>query len=132
MTGPRLRTLDMRGLTAIHRELTARYGGSFKEPEEARLQMVLVRSEMMVRDPHWKRRARLAAEYGWRILTIRPFAEGNERMALAAMVTYLEMNGFTWNCGEVEETAMVLRAAAKEMKQDEWEAWVIRNVGKKE
>jgi death on curing protein len=132
MTGPRLRTLDMRGLTAIHRELTARYGGSFKEPEEARLQMVLVRSETMVRDPHWKRRARLAAEYGWRILTIRPFAEGNERMALAAMVTYLEMNGFTWNCGEVEETAMVLRAAAKEMKQDEWEAWVIRNVGKKE
>jgi len=33
---------------------------------------------------------------------------------------------------EVEETAMVLRGSAKEMKQDEWEAWVIRNVGKKE
>ena len=46
------------------------------------------------------------------------------------MVTYLEMNGFTWNGGEVEETAMVLRAAAKEMKEDAWEAWVIRNVGK--
>jgi hypothetical protein len=32
----------------------------------------------------------------------------------AAMVTYLEMNGFTWNFGEVEETAMVQRASAKE------------------
>ena len=42
-----------------------------------------------------------------------------------------EMNGFTWNCGEAEETAMVLRAAAKEMKEDEGEAWVVRNVGKK-
>ena len=72
--------------------------------------------------------ARLAAGYGWRILKNRPFAEGNKRMALAAMVTYLEMNGLTWNCGEVEETAMVLRAAAKEMKEDEWEAWVVRNV----
>jgi len=41
------------------------------------------------------------------------------------------MNGFTWNCGEAEETAMVLRAAAKEMKEDEGEAWVVRNVGKK-
>ena len=51
-------------------------------------------------------------------------------MALAAMVTYLEMNGFTWKCGEVEETAMVLRAAAGEMQEDEWEAWVVRNVGK--
>ncbi len=36
----------------------------------------------------------------------RPFAEGNERMALAAMVTYLEMNGFTWKRGELEETAI--------------------------
>ena len=46
------------------------------------------------------------------------------------MVTYLEMNGFTWNCGEMEETAMVLRAATKDMKEAEWEAWVVRNVGK--
>ena len=50
-------------------------------------------------------------------------------MALAA---YLERNGFTWNCGEVEETAMVLRAAAGHVKETEWEAWVIRNMGKKE
>ncbi len=27
---------------------------------------------------------------------------------------------------------MVLRASAKEMKEDEWEALVVRNVGKKE
>jgi len=31
----------------------------------------------------------------------------------------------------VEETAMVLRAAAKGMQEDEWETWVVRNVGKK-
>jgi death-on-curing protein len=85
---------------------------------------------LVVRERHWRGRARLAAEYGWRILTIRPFAEGNKRTALAALVTYLEMNRLTWKCSEVEETAMVQRAAAKEMKEDEWEAWVIRNVGK--
>ncbi len=138
MTAPRLKRLDVRGLTAIHRELMARYGGgaSFSpssrsgEVDEGKLDLSIVRSELVVRDPHWKRRARLAAGYGWRILFNRPFAEGNERMALAAMVTYLEMNGFTWNCGEVEETAMVQRAAAKEIKEDEWEAWVVRNVGK--
>jgi len=57
-------------------------------------------------------------------------AEGTERVALAAMVTYLEMNGFTWNCGEVEETGMVLRAAAAKMKEAEWEAWVVGNVAR--
>ena len=33
-------------------------------------------------------------------------------MALALIVTYLEMNRLSWKCGEVDETAMVLRAAA--------------------
>jgi len=37
----------------------------------------------------------------------------------------------TLKCGEVEETAMVLRASAGEMQEDEWEAWVARNVGKR-
>ena len=54
-----------------------------------------------------------------------------EDSPLRQMATCLEMNGFTWNCGEVEETAMVLRAAAKEMQEDEWEPWVVRNAGKR-
>jgi death-on-curing protein len=132
MTGPRLKRLDMRGLIAIHGELLARYGGGSREVDLAKLELSMVRSELVVHGAHWKSRARLAAGYGWRLLVNRPFAEGNKRMALAAMVTYLGMNGFTWKCGEVEETAMMLRASAKEMQEDEWEAWVVRNVGKKE
>ena len=139
MTARRLRRLDMRGLIAIHQEMLARYGGGpffpsarSGEVDLPMLELSIARSELVVRERHWRSRARLAAGYGWRILRNRPFAEGNKRMALAAMVTFLEMNGFTWNCGEVEETAMVQRAAAKEMKEDEWEAWVVGNVGKKE
>jgi death-on-curing protein len=129
MTGPRLRRLDMRGLRAIHKELMARYRGSSTRVDLAMLELSIVRSELVVRGPHWKSRARLAAGYGWRLLVNRPFAEGNERMALAAIVTYLEMNGFTWKCDEVEETAMVLQAGAGHMKEAEWEVWVMRNVG---
>jgi hypothetical protein len=61
---------------------------------------------------------------------LRPIGSGYG--VLLPKVTYLEMNGFRWNCGEVEETAMMLGASAKEMTQDEWEAWVIRNVRKKD
>jgi prophage maintenance system killer protein len=126
MRTPPLRRLDMRGLIAIHQQLLARYGSL------AMLELSVLRAESVVRDPHWKARARLAAGHGWRMLVNRPFAVGNKRMALAAMVTCLEMNGLKWNCSEVEETVMVLRAAAKEMKEDEWEASVVRNVGKKQ
>jgi death-on-curing protein len=136
MTAGRLRRLDMRGLIAIHQDLLARYGSKLnseksKEVDMAMLEISIARSELVVRERHWKSRARLAAGYGWRILTNRPFAEGNKRMALAATVTYLEMNGLTWKCGEVEETVMVLRAAAGHMKEKEWEEWVVGNVGKK-
>jgi death-on-curing protein len=138
MSWPRLRKLDMRGLIAIHQELMDRYGRQATTPAKSRevdmamLELSIGRAESVVRDPHWKRRARLAAGYGWRLLKNRPFAVGNKRIALAAMVTYLAMNRMSWKCDEVEETAMVLRAAAGGMKEDEWEAWVIRHVGKKE
>ena len=137
MTARRLRRLDIRGLIAIHGELLARYGSKLgseksKEVDMAMLELSIARSELVVRERHWRSRARLAAGYGWRILTNRPFAVGNKRTALAAMVTYLEMNGFRWNCDGVEETVMVQRAAAKGMQEGEWEAWVVRNVGKTE
>ncbi len=124
--------LSMRGVIAIHQELQARYGRGSLEVDMAQLDLALMRAVKFACDGKRTMRSRLGAGYAWALLNMRPFAEGNERMALAAMLTYLEMNGFTWNCGEVEETAMVLRASAKGMKQDEWEAWVIRNVGKKE
>ena len=47
------------------------------------------------------------------------------------MVTYLEMNRLTWECIDVKEAAMVLRAAAGHLKEAEWEAWVLGNVGKR-
>ena len=137
MRTPPLRRLDMRGLIAIHQQLLARYGSKLnseksREVDLAMPELSVLRAESVVRDPHWKARARLAAGYGWRMLLNRPFALGNKRMALAAMLTYLEMYGLTWGCSEAEETVMVLRAAAKEMKEAEWEAWVVRSVGKKE
>ena len=85
MTGRRLRRLDMRGLIAIHQELMARYGGGSRAVELPMLELSIVRSESVVGEQHWRSRARLAAGYGWRILMNRPFAEGNKRMALAAI-----------------------------------------------
>ena len=133
MSLPRIRKLTVRGLCAMHRELMARYGGGSAsiQVEMAMLELSIVRAELVMKDPHWKRRVRLGAGYAWRLLKNRPFADGNERMALAALVVFLEMNGLAWKCGEVEETAMVLRAAAGGMQESEWNAWVVWNVGKK-
>ena len=119
------------GCIAIHQELQARYGGASREVDMAKLEVALLRAVKFAADGKRDMRARLAAGYAWALLKSRPFAEGNERVALAAMVVCLEMSRLAWKCGEVEETAMVLRAAAGKMKEAEWEAWVVGKVGKK-
>ena len=125
-----IRPLSTRGLLAIHQELQARYGGHSREVDTTKLELALLRAVKFAADGKRDMRARLAAGYAWALLKVRPFAEGNERTALAAMVVCLEMSRLEWKCGEVEETAMVLRAAAGHMKEKEWEAWVVGKVGK--
>jgi len=131
VTPVRMGQLDMRGVLAIHQELQARYGGHSREVDMAKLEVALLRAVKFAADGKKDMRARVAAGYAWALLKGRPFAEGNERVALAAMVVSLEMSRLGWKCGEVEETAMVLRAAAGHMKEKEWEAWVVGQVGKK-
>ena len=68
----------------------------------------------------------LAAAYAWGLLRNHPFVDGNKRTALAAMVVFLELNGWELGCSEAEETATVLRAAAGEITEHEWNQWVQR------
>ena len=132
MSLPELKHLSMAGLLAIHKDLLRRYGGRSNEVDMIKLELVIVASEHMIRAPHYKRRARLAAQYAWRILKGRPFAEGNTRMALAALLTFLEMNHFPWRAGEVEETVMVQEAAAGRLSEAAWEKWVLSKMGKQQ
>jgi prophage maintenance system killer protein len=122
--------LSVRGVIAIHQELQARYGRGSRQLDMAKLELALMRAQDFAAAGKRTMRSRLGAGYAWALLKLRPFAEGNEPLALAAMLTWLTMNRLTWECGEVEETAMLLRAAAGKLKEAEWEAWVVGKAGK--
>ena len=81
------KSLSIRGLVAIHKDLQARYGRHSTEVNEGKLELALARAATFCDDGKKNLRARLAAAYAWAILKNRPFAEGNEMMALAALVT---------------------------------------------
>ena len=132
MSSRGLKLLSVAGVLAIHKDLLRRYGGGSSEVDLAKLELAIARAELMVRDPEWKRRSRRASQCAWRILKGRPFAEGNSPMALAVLVTFLEMNGFPWHSSEVEETVMVEEAAAGRITEAEWEAWVLSKTGKQQ
>ncbi|NYF78532.1 death-on-curing protein [Granulicella arctica] len=115
-------------IRAIHADLIAGYGGSHGLRDLGLLESALARPEQLA---HYEPDAgveRLAAVLGWGLLKNHAFLDGNKRVALAAVVTFLKLNGYALTCSEVEETAMVLRAAASEIDEAAWTDWVIRSV----
>ncbi len=64
----------------------------------------------------------------WAVLRNHPFADGNKRAAFAALMIFLERNGYRITCSEVEETAMIKLASGSEITEDELKAWVERSI----
>lgn len=70
----------------------------------------------------------LAASLAWALIKRNAFNDGNKRAAFAALEMFLDLNSYQITSSEVEETAMVLRAAASEIDVEQWTAWVARFV----
>jgi death on curing protein len=118
-----VRLLDFRGVSAIHAELITRYGGSMGA---GLLESAIARPAHLHVYEEDASVARLCATLGWGLLKNRAFIDGNKRVALGAMVVFLELNGYELICSEAEETDMVLRAAASEMNEAQWNEWIER------
>lgn len=118
-------------MIAIHRDLIANYGGlqGLRAPES--LQSALARPKHLAAYRPDVSVPELAAAYGWGLLRNHAFVDGNKRIALIAMLVFLELNGWELTCSEVEETAILLQAAAGEISERTWAAWVMRNATRK-
>lgn len=124
-----MRFLDSVMTQAIHSDLVQRYGGSYGLRDRGLLESALARPQHLQAFEPDVEIGRLAALLGWGLVKNHAFVDGNKRVALAAVVTFLRLNGYRLTCSEVEETAMVLRAAASEIGEEEWTGWVVRSVG---
>jgi len=123
----RLRWLTARGLCAIQDELIARYGGLPGLRDPGALESAVARPRQLATYRSSVSVPKLAAAYAWGLLKNHPFLDGNKRIALAALVVFLDVNGWDWSPSEVEETAKVLGAAAGAISEEEWITWVVRN-----
>ena len=113
---------------AIHSDLIQRYGGSYGLRDSGLLESALARPLHLANYDPDAGVAQFAAVLGWGLVKNHAFLDGNKRIALAALVTFLKINGYQLTCSEIEETAMVLRAASSEIGEETWTAWVVRSV----
>jgi death-on-curing protein len=127
----RLRWLTAKAVLAIHEELIVRYGGVSGLRDDGLLESAVARPQNLAAYGQKISVASLSAAFAWGLLRNHPFVDGNKRTALAAMVVFLELNGWELGCSEAEETAMVLRAAAGEITERAWTEWVRRSAKRK-
>ena len=115
-------------LMNVHRRLIETYGGIDGVRDENGLSAAVARPQQLEAYGGVDAIAPLGAALAWALLRNHPFADGNKRTAFAALVMFLTRNGYRLTCSQVEETAMVLRAAASAITEEEWTAWVERSV----
>jgi len=113
---------------ALQAEMIDRYGGSHGLRDRGLLESAVARADNTAYYNPEASIGEVAASLGWGLIKNHAFIDGNKRVGFAAMVAFLEMNEYRLTCSEEEETAMVLRAAAGEIAEEEWTAWVVGSV----
>ena len=115
-------------LRNVQSRLIERYGGLPGVRDDGALESAIARPKNLYAYGETSSVADLGAALAWALLRNHPFMDGNKRAAFAALTMFLDLNGHMLTCSEVEETGMVLRAAASEIAEEEWTAWVARSV----
>ena len=120
--------LSVEMIEMLHTQQIERFGGSHGLRDAGLLESAVMRAENKVNYDDDATVASVAASLGWGLIKNHAFIDGNKRVGIAALVTFLTLNGHQLTCSTKEETLMVIRVAASEMTEEEWTAWVERNV----
>ena len=123
--------LSVDAVLVLHAALIEESGGSHGLRDPGLLESAIARAENKVNYDPKATVATVAASLSWGLIKNHAFIDGNKRIGLAALVVFLEANGCSLICSAAEETAMVLRAAASEIAEEEWTAWLVRSVAAK-
>ena len=116
-------------LQTMHSELIQMFGGSYGLRDAGLLESAIARPLQHENYSPGATVAELGAVLCWGLLKNHAFVDGNKRIAFAALVTFLRLNGYRLMCTEAEETGMILRAAASEIGEEEFGRWVERTAG---
>jgi len=113
----------------FHRKLIREYGGSPELRDEGLLESALAQAGQTMDGQYLHRDIfEMAAAYGFYLCKNHPFVDGNKRIALVAMDTFLQLNGLELLAGEKETYMMILQLATSELTKQELTQWLREHV----
>jgi len=109
---------------AIHRRQLAEHGGREGVRDPGLLESALARPrQILAYSEPPPDLAALAAAYAFGILRNHPFVDGNKRVALVALRTFLKVNGHDLVATQEEKYQIVLRVADRQLSEAEFAGW---------
>ena len=110
--------LNERDIRAIHGEIIAESGGYAGVLNEGALESTLNKPQNLAGYDPDATIYNLAAAYGYGLVKNHCFIDGNKRIALIAVYTFLQINGIELTASEVDAVTCFLELAASLEPQD--------------
>lgn len=123
--------LSLDVVVALHEEQLILFGGAPGLRDQALLESAVMRAEFKAKLDPSASIATIAASLAYGLIKNHAFVDGNKRIGLSAAVTLLKLNGYLLSAPADEQVSMVWRAAASEITEVEFSAWVERSVAPK-
>ena len=111
---------------AIHSDQLREHGGLPAVRDENVLESALARPQQKWHYGEQTDLSVLAAAYAFGLVRHHPYRDGNKRIGFLAMVTFLGLNGYSFEATDAEVVTTFVALAAGEVSEDQLADW-IRN-----
>jgi death on curing protein len=109
---------------AIHNDQIREHGGQPGVRDENVLESALARPQKKWHYAEETDIATLAAAYGFGLVKNHPYCDGNKRMGLLAMATFLGVNRFELRATDSDVVTQTLALAGGRVSETELAAWI--------
>jgi death on curing protein len=119
--------LDPEMLLAAHDEQLAEHGGAPGIRDRGLFESALARAQNLAAygEPD---AAQLAASYCFGLAKNHAFVDGNKRISLVALESFLVLNGFELTVEDAQCVLVILSVASGAMSEDELAEWIRRHI----
>lgn len=124
--------LDLSHIIAMQEVLIQKYGGLHGIRSRELLESAVAQPQQSAfGEDAFKDDYSKAAAYAFYLSENQPFLDGNKRIATAAALTFLRLNGYDISASEEELYAVIMQLANKKLNRDGLAQWFEKNCKKK-
>jgi death-on-curing protein len=120
--------LDVATVESIHDRNIIQYGGSPGLRDRGLLESAVLRAQNKAAYDPDATLGSIAASFSYGLIKNHAFIDGNKRIGLAGLNTFLAMNGYELTVTQEVRVAMVLAVASTELSEAEWTTWVESHI----